>query len=105
MGEPETITDGSGALLYSGRRAKVAAGNMEGNWARIRFQDRKGAFQNIIAVAFQAHILAQAPIFTHGDNIIGDPNSLSDARLKTEITPVSGDQALSVLPQIPGVHL
>ena len=38
----------------------------------------------------------------HSDNIIGDPNSLSDARLKTEVTPVSGGQALSVLSQIQG---
>ena len=36
------------------------------------------------------------------DNIIGAPNSLSDARLKTEVTPVSGTQALSVLSQIHG---
>ena len=38
----------------------------------------------------------------HSDNIIGDPASLSDARLKTEVTPVSGGQALSVLGQIQG---
>ena len=38
----------------------------------------------------------------HSENIIGDPASLSDARLKTEVTPVSGDQALSVLGQIQG---
>ena len=30
------------------------------------------------------------------------PNSLSDARLKTEVTPVSGVQALDVLNQIQG---
>ena len=38
----------------------------------------------------------------HSDNIIGDPASLSDARLKSEVTSVSGEQALSVLSQIQG---
>ena len=38
----------------------------------------------------------------HSDNIIGDPTSLNDQRLKTEVTPVSGGQALSVLSQIQG---
>ena len=38
--------------------------------------------------------------FVHSDNVHGDPSSLSDARLKSEVTPVSGDQALSVLGQI-----
>ena len=38
----------------------------------------------------------------HSENIIGDPASLSDARLKSEVTPVSGDQAFSVLSQIRG---
>ena len=38
----------------------------------------------------------------HSDNVYGNPGSLSDARLKTEVTSVSGDQALSVLSQIQG---
>ena len=38
----------------------------------------------------------------HSDCIIGDPNSLSDSRLKTEVTTVSGDQSLSILSQIQG---
>ena len=38
----------------------------------------------------------------HSDNLIGNPASLSDARLKKEVTPISGDQALSVLSQIQG---
>ena len=36
----------------------------------------------------------------HNDCTIGDPNSLSDGRLKTEQTPVSGNQALSISSQI-----
>ena len=100
-GPGEVITDSSGNTLYSGRHVMVAAGNMEGNWSRIRFQGRKGAF-NIIAVAFQDHILPQDPNFVHSDNVIGDAAALSDKRLKEEITSVSGTQALSVLSQIQG---
>ena len=50
-------------------------------------------------MAFQDHILSQDPNFVHSDNVIGDPNSLSDARLKEETTSVSGAQALGVLNQ------
>ena len=53
-------------------------------------------------MAFQDHILSQAPNFTHSDNIIGDAANLSDARLKEEVTSVSGAQALSVLSSIQG---
>ena len=38
--------------------------------------------------------------FIHSDCIIGDPNSLSDQRLKHHLDPVSGNQALSILSQI-----
>ena len=65
------------------------------------FKGAMGAF-NIIAVAFQDHILPQAPSFVHSDNITGDSASLSDSRLKEEVTSVSGAQALSVLSQIRG---
>ena len=61
----------------------------------------KGTF-NIIALAFQEEVLPQTSSFMHSDIIIGDPNSLSDARLKSEVAPVSGTQALSALSQIQG---
>ena len=38
--------------------------------------------------------------FVHSDNVHGDPSSLSDARLKSEVAPVSGGQTLSILGQI-----
>ena len=38
--------------------------------------------------------------FIHSDCIIGDPNSLSDTRLKSERTEISGQQAQNVLNQI-----
>ena len=100
-GPGEVIADANGNTLYPGRHVMVAAGNMEGSWSRIRFQGRKGAF-NIIAVAFQGHILPQDPNFAHSDNVIGDAASLSDKRLKQEVASVSGTQALSVLSQIRG---
>ena len=40
--------------------------------------------------------------FVHSDNFQGDPNSLPDARLKTEVTPISGQPALDVLSHIQG---
>ena len=98
---PETNVTVDGIAEYSGRLVAVAAGHIDGPWSRIRFQGRKGAF-NIISVAFQEEVLPQSSSFMHSDNIIGDPASLSDARLKSEITPVSGEQALGVLSQIRG---
>ena len=96
--EPITIPEGN---VLSSRQVVVAVGHIAGPWERIRFQGRRGAF-NIISVAFQDHVLPQNSSFMHSENIIGDPASLSDRRLKSEITPVSGDQALSVLGQIQG---
>ena len=99
LGTSVTLPDGT--PTYSGRLVAVAAGHVDGPWSRIRFQGRKGTL-NIMAVAFQEEVLPQTSSFAHSDNIIGDPNSLSDGRLKTEQTPVSGDQALSILAQIQG---
>ena len=80
---------------------KVAAGHISG-FTEIRFQGRRGAF-NILSVAFQTEVLPQETLgFIHSDCIIGDPNSLSDARLKRHLDPVSGNQALSILSQIQG---
>ena len=47
--------------------------------------------------------VAQPPsCWVHSDNVHGDPSSLSDARLKSEVTHVSGTRALDVLSQIQG---
>ena len=97
-GAAESITIPEGDVLSS-RQVVVAAGHINGPWERIRFQGRRGAF-NIISVAFQDHVLPQSNVFTHSENIIGDPASLSDGRLKTERTELSGQQAQSVLNQI-----
>ena len=68
----------------------------------VEIRVRKGKF-HFMDIGFYGSIMpCDAPCFVHSDNIIGDPASLSDARLKTEVTPISGDQALSVLNQIQG---
>ena len=54
-------------------------------------------------IGFYATILPHNETsFIHSDNVHGDPNSLSDARLKTDLTEVTGEQALSVLSNIQG---
>ena len=80
---------------------KVAADHIAGDdWANIRFQGRRGAF-NILSVAFQTEVIPQETLgFLHSDCIIGDPNSLSDGRLKSERTELSGQQAENILKQI-----
>ena len=96
---PHTLPDGT--VVNNSRMVVVAAGHIDGPFSRIRFQGRKGAF-TIMSVGYQDHILPQPPSFVHSDNIIGNPASLSDKRLKEEIDPVSGAQALDVLSQIQG---
>ena len=99
FGPGELINTPDGAI-YSGRCVKVAAGHIAGDWTKLRFQGRRGAF-NILSVAFQTEVIAQETLgFLHSDCIIGDPNSLSDGRLKTERTELSGQQAQNVLNQI-----
>ena len=41
-------------------------------------------------------------MYTNADNIYGNIASLSDSRLKREVTPISNEQALDVLSQIKG---
>ena len=67
---------------------------------KIRFQGRRGAF-NILSVAFQTEVIPQETLgFIHSDTIVGDPNSLSDTRLKSERDQISGQQAQNILKQI-----
>ena len=54
-------------------------------------------------IGFHATILPHnETCFFHSDNVYGDPSSLSDARLKTDLAEVTGEQALSVLSNIQG---
>ena len=100
-GPGTSVTLPDGTPTYSGRLVAVAAGHIDGPWSRIRFQGRKGTF-TIISVAFQEEVLPQTLSFIHSDNVTGDVASLGDAKLKTEVTPVSGNQTLSILSQIQG---
>ena len=73
---------------------------MRGIGRKLDFKD-VGALFNILSVAFQTEVLPQETLgFIHSDCIIGDPNSLSDTRLKSERTEISGQQAQNVLNQI-----
>ena len=99
FGPGELINTPDGAI-YSGRCVKVAAGHIAGDWTKLRFQGRRGAF-NILSVAFQTEVIPQETLgFIHSDCITGDPNSLSDSRLKSQRTLLSGQQAQNVLNQI-----
>ena len=54
-----------------------------------------------MSVGFHASVLPYgATSFAHSDNIYGNPSSLSDARLTTNSTLVTGDQCLATLSQI-----
>ena len=45
--------------------------------------------------------VAQSPaVYTHSDNVVGDPNSLSDAKLKSNQNLMTTEQALNVLGKI-----
>ena len=60
-------------------------------------------FCNILSVAIQTDAIAQETFgFIHSDCVIGDPASLSYSRLKEEVPPIPGNQALSMLSQIQG---
>ena len=99
---PRELISTSDGNVFSGRCVNVAAGHIAVDWTNIRFQGRRGAFIRL-SVAFQTEVIAQETLgFIHPDGILGDPASLSDARLKHEVTPISGDQALSVLNLIQG---
>ena len=91
-----------GSYHHAGTIYQVLATNLQPAYSRIRLTLRKGyVFVNFIA--WLDNRVAQPPApFVHSDNVHGDPASLSDARLKKEVTPISGDQALSVLNQIQG---
>ena len=97
-GELISTSDGN---VFNGRCVKVAAGHIAGDdWVKIRFQGRRGAF-NILSGAFQTEVIPQETLgFLHSDCIIGDPNYLSDGRLTSERTDISGQQAQNILNQL-----
>ena len=74
FGQRKFISTSDGHV-YSGRCVKVAAGHIAGNWAKIRFQGRRGAF-NILSFAFQSEVIHQETLeFLHSHCITDDPNS------------------------------
>ena len=78
----------------------VLAGNLQPAYSRIRLTLQKGlVFVNFISW-LDNHISQPPGPFVHSDCIHGDVQSLSDGRLKTERTEVSGQQAQNILNQI-----
>ena len=81
---------------------QILATNLQPGYDRIRLLMRKGELL-VNMIKWLDNRVAQPPsCWVHSDNVHGDPSSLSDARLKTEVTHVSGTQALDVLTQIQG---
>ena len=88
-----------GSYHHVGCIYQILATNLQPGFDRIRITVRKGELL-INMIKWLDNRVAQPPAgYVHSDNVHGDPASLSDARLKTEVTPVSGDQALSILSQ------
>ena len=89
-----------GSYHHAGTIFQVLATNLQPGYSRIRLTLRQGSvFVNYMA--WLDHRVAQPPAgYVHSDNIHGDPNSLSDTRLKDQKTAVSGRQAQNILNQI-----
>ena len=80
----------------------MLASNIQTGYDRIRIVNRKGELL-CNAIHFLSGKVSQTnSVYCHSDNVHGDPASLSDARLKTEVTPITGAQALDVLSLIRG---
>ena len=54
----------------------------------------------MLAIAFHGYNHPVVNSYIPSQNIIGDPSSLSDARLKTNLTEVTPEQCLNTLSQI-----
>ena len=66
----------------------------------IQLRVKKGIYHHM-SIGFHASVLpCDETGFIHSDNIIGDPGSLSDARLKSNLTEVTGEQCSTTLAQI-----
>ena len=87
---------------HAGSIISVLASNIQTGYDRIRIVNRKGELLCNAIYWLAGKVATTNNYFVHSDNIHGDPGSLSDARLKTEVTPIAGGQALDVLSRIRG---
>ena len=79
-----------GSYHHVGCIYQVIATNLQPGYDRIRIIVRKGELL-INMIKWLDRRVAQPPsCWVHSDNVYGDPGSLSDARLKTEVTSVPG---------------
>ena len=67
---------------------------------RLEIRCRKGIFHFMSLGVHDSVLPCDATSFLHNDNVYGNPSSLSDARLKTNLTEVTGEQCLTTLAQI-----
>ena len=84
---------------HSGNFVSVIVSNLSVD-THVRINARKGKlfFNNLGWLA--GNVLAPPSAYVHGDNVYTSVSSSSDARLKTELSEVSGTQALRILPMI-----
>ena len=95
----------AGNTSYSGHHAgnsiKVLASNLEG-YSTVMLIARKGIIRINSLGWLGDNVICSSAGFCNADNVYGDIGSLSDARLKTDVTPIEGPQALDVLSRIQG---
>ena len=88
----------SAGIVYNGTRIAVAASNLSAfQGGRFEIRVRKGTYRHMSCGFFASILPYNETAFLHTDNTYADYTSSSDARLKTERTDVTGEQALSVL--------
>ena len=92
----------SGHYHHIGGIISVLASNIQTGYDRIRIVNRKGEFLCNALHWLSGKVAHTNSVWVHSDNVHGDPASLSDARLKTEVTAIEGTQALDILGQIRG---
>ena len=81
---------------YAGQRLACVCSGMASHFDQVVFKGKKGRW-DIVAVSFSANISqVDGADWIHSDNIDGDPNSLSDSRIKDNQELASQDSLCKV---------
>ena len=95
---PFAVQDTTDTSIFSGdHQSRIASGLS--NFTKIKLATRYGVLR-VKAIAFHGYDHPVVNSYIPSQNIIGDPSSLSDARLKTNLTEVTPEQCLNTLRQI-----
>ena len=86
--------------VYSGDHQSCIASGC-GNFTQIQIAVRRGTFR-LKALAYHAYNHPITNPLTPSQNIIGDPASLSDTRLKQSVQPLDGATALNIVAKCGG---